>query len=348
MKKIFKASLKTSLSFGLSLTFLLTTILLPSQADAQTNTRLIISPPRIELSGNPGETVQAQVKITNMGNTPATLSVNTKDMIVVNDRGTPVLVDEEVSGRWSLASWISLSPGSVEVEASSSAVANLAIVIPDDALAGGHYAAVYFESGPPTPQGDETELGSGTAVASRLASLIYLTVSGPISEDSLLEEFTTDQSFYEFGPVKFLTTIKNLSDIHVRPTGNIEVYNMFGVKKETLPLDEVNIFPEAKRSYENTWNTTWGLGKYSAKLSAVYGPSSQVVEGLIYFWIIPLRIVIAVLVGLLILILLILSIRSHLRHTDLESNQSLREKDEEIKKLKEKLNQIHKGPPQEA
>jgi hypothetical protein len=343
-----KKQIKKILSTGFLLVFLLTNLLFtPPQAKAQSKTRLIISPPRIQLEANPGETVQAQVKITNMSNVPASLTVNTKDMIVVNDRGTPVLVDEEVSGRWSLASWISLSPGTVEVEASSSAVANLAIMVPENALPGGHYAACYFESGPPTPQGPDTELGTGTAVASRLASLIYLTVSGPITEDYMLEDFSTDQSFYEFGPVKFLTKIKNLSDIHIRPKGDIVVKNMFGAEKTILPLNEVNIFPEASRTYENTWDTTWGFGKYSAKLSAVYGPSNQVMEALIYFWIVPVKIAAAILIGLMLLIIIILSIRSHLRHESLESTQTLKKKDEQIKQLKKKLDQISKGPPQE-
>src|SRR3989339_2052097 len=63
-------------------------------------------PPRLVLSGKPGETITAQLKVRNDSETSQNYTVAVEDFIVYDTQGTPVPVKSAVSNRWSLSSWI--------------------------------------------------------------------------------------------------------------------------------------------------------------------------------------------------------------------------------------------------
>ncbi|MBU2051879.1 hypothetical protein KKH13_01580, partial [Patescibacteria group bacterium] len=69
-----------------------------------------VIPPRLELEALPGATLQEPLRIRNESATENVYQVIIRDFIVTNNQGTPIAVDEAVSGRWSLASWMSVAP----------------------------------------------------------------------------------------------------------------------------------------------------------------------------------------------------------------------------------------------
>jgi len=326
------------------------------QAQAQTNsTAYTISPPIQELEADPSETVTYTIKAISNQDTPLALQLKIFDFIVQDDKGTPILIADELKDltpnnlrRFSLVSWMTPEIKQFSLKPREIKPIQLIINIPKDALAGGHYAAVVLETlgASPEMQAKSLEAVSGMGTNAQLASLLSLRVKGPVKEDALLKRFEAAKQIFELGPVDFITEIENLSDIHIRPKGEIIVRNMFGKIKDQLPLEEKNIFPYASKLYTNKWNVGLGFGRYSAQIKAAWG-SGQVLTGLVYFWLIPWKLIIAVLVLLALVILIYLSIHSHLRHKRLVSDKNLREKEAEINCLKQKLNQLQKGPPRE-
>jgi hypothetical protein len=274
----------------------------PSPTDAPDAITITASPPRLELEALPGATLQETLQITNASDTEQAFQAQFTDFIVTNDQGTPVAVEEAVSGRWSLASWLSLKPVRVLLQPQESASFDLVINIPDDALPGGHYAMVTYQ---PISEGLIGEPPAGSAIIQKVGTLIYLNVIGDITEAAYLKEFKVDDKFKYYGPTKIFAEIENLGDVHIQPIGTISVKNWFNQIIFSEALEPKNIFPFASRTYETSVPGKWRFGRYQAKLEATAGDSQVPINGLIYFWIVPVREVAMVAIIILAVIILI-------------------------------------------
>lgn len=265
---------------------------------AQTPRTLTVVPPSQDYKAKAGKQISANVKVRNETDEPITVKANLMDFIVMDDKGTPTLVEEAVSGRWSLSSWMIVSPTEFTLNPRSSKVFDIAIIIPEDALPGGHYASVYF-----TPvEAGLKENQSGSAVETRIASLFKLIVEGPVSEMAYLRKFFAPR-LSEYGPITITTQIENQSDLDITPRGSIIITDLLGKKLAGFQIEERRIFPYAIRSLTNTLEKKWLFGRYKATLNGSYGTTGQVLTGYLYFWVLPWKIILAIIFGLAILVL---------------------------------------------
>jgi hypothetical protein len=294
-----------SLIVLLTFTFCILNLNLKAKAQTQIFTAI---PPRLEISVKPGEFVQKTIQFRNEGDTIAYLFVTTKDFIVEDTSGTPRFVDALVSGRWAASSWIKVLPESLAVAPKQTADIVLSINVPQDALAGGHYAGVLYQGSGTPPKIGSGGVGAGTGIQQIVGTLVYLTVEGPVSEKALVKRFEAP-SFLEFGPVSFTTEILNQSDLHITPKGQITIKNMLGKVETVMPLEERNIFPGASFVYQNTWNSKYLIGRYQAELSAAYGSQGKALVATLYFIVFPVKIALAFILAIVIIILIILFIR---------------------------------------
>lgn len=274
----------------------------------KTEVSIVVSPPRFDVEMTPGETVQKTIKVTNNAQTPLTLQIVTIDFIVQDDLGTPLKVNAQGSGRFLASPWFTPEENTVTIGAGEQKAVNILITAPEDALAGGHYAGVFFE---PAPSREKQANVSYTAA--QVGSLFALTVAGNIHYDALIQDFRTSKSTYEFGPIDFTTIIENQSDTHIRPQTSITVRDMMGRDVATIPLDELNIFPFATRTLQATWDITWGLGRYTAVVTATYGPGMTTQRSLV-FWIMPWKIIASITIMILVSLSFIITIRRHIKH----------------------------------
>jgi len=259
-------------------------------------------PPRLEIEALPGGTVQESLRIRNETGTDQAYKVIVADFIVTGNQGTPIPVTEAVSGRWSLASWISVSPKQILVPAGQTAGVDLIISVPQDGLPGGHYAMVTYA---PIAEGSLAQ-GTGAQISPQVGSLVYLKVIGDVTEAVNLKEFKADNIFKHYGPTQIMAEIENLGDIHLRPIGKLTVTNWLGDETYSAELEEKNIFPFASRTYAWTVPGKWHLGRYAARLTAQAGDAAIPLTGLIYFWIIPVKEISVIAAALAIIILLVI------------------------------------------
>ncbi len=300
-------------------------LVIPTKQISAQELSLVVSPPNTMIDGKPGEVVQKNIKITNNSeDQELILKVHVKNFIVQDDLGTPVLVDDKVSGRYLASPWFTTEKSELVIPAKTTERLVVIITIPSDALPGGHYAGVFFE---PVPARNLKSTVSYTSA--QVGSLFSITIPGDIKYDALIKDFKTTNNVMEFGPVEFVANIENQSDAHISPSSNIVIHDMIGRKLTEIKLSDVNIFPFTSRNLKGTWNTTWGLGRYAATLTASYGPG-LVASRTMYFWIMPYKLIAALLVVLMVLLVVIISIRRHLAHR--QDNR-----DEEIDALKRKI-----------
>ena len=298
-------------------------IFVPQASAALTTTAI---PPKVEMKGNPGQTLTAALKVRNDSDSTQNFAITIEDFVVIDKQGTPIPVATKASNRWSLANWIT-APQTVPVDAGGTQIVNIIVKIPMTALPGGHYAMLTYTPNAEAKTGDLKQ--TGNIITSRVGTLIYITVAGSVTEKATLTKFSVPK-FLEQGPVEFTGTIESLSDTHINPKGIITISNPLNVKVAEVNVETGNIFPETSRDFTATWNQKWGWGRYKADLTLVYGSTNLPLNATIYFWLFPIRLVIYALIAVLFIITAL----------NRRSQQHQQELEKEVKELKEELQNI--------
>jgi hypothetical protein len=272
------------------------TSLLVTRTFAQLNSSsqiLEVSPPSQEFSVDPGKTQEIKSKVTNKSNGEVSVRVRVDDFTVTGDQGEVSLINK---GSDSLTSWTKLDSTTFTLKSGESKTVTAQVSIPSSA-AGGHYGSFVFASVP------GTEAPGVTAVAQEVASLFLLKVSGPVSENVALENFTVPQ-FVEAGPVKFQLKFKNTGNIHIKPHGLIHISDYFGNNVKDIVFSGQNVFPGASRLVDTTLDKTFLIGPYKATAILYYGAKNENLMAETQFFAFPVRMAAAVLFALAILFLM--------------------------------------------
>ncbi len=327
-----KKTIITSAVIVLLLTFLLRWT--PEPVHAQSSLGLTAIPPRLEdIVLKPGQTVTRQIKVRNESNTEKLISTVIRDFIVDNDSGIPKPLPENTDpsqNRWAASSWISVSPTSDRLKPGETKSLTVTIIAPENALPGGHYAMILH-----TPSNNATLNQTGSMITTYVGTLVYITVPGNVKEDAQITQFDVPK-FQEYGPIDIKTTIQNLSDIHITPSGLISITNLLGMKTADLQLDSTNIFPGTSRSYDNVLNRKWLFGRYKAQFIASYGTTGQALLATAFFWVIPWRLLLTVGAVIIILALLFVITRHPKKTTPLAPSETTPELETLKKKYKDK------------
>ncbi len=213
---------------------------------AQVASALTVTPPLSELDLTPGETTKTKIKLYNETDTAVALYSEVVNFGAAGETGTPTY--DFGSEKIGLSTWIEVTPGPVHIEPGNSAEVAITINTPADAEPGGHYAVVFFSENPPSD-------GSQVVIGTKVGTLYLADVDGDVTETADIAEFGTVKSSYYRLPVDFFTRFHNTGSVHLRPTGEIEIKNMFGKVSDTV---EVNVtqsatLPGQTRKYEATW-----------------------------------------------------------------------------------------------
>jgi len=293
--KLPKINIKKTLIVGITSLVVLSVIGVASAQDLSRTVTLVY--PSLEHKLDPGARAEGITKIINDSSTALTFNLNVQDFIVTDTIGTPnILPPGTLNDKYSAAAWIGVTPNKFTLQPGEKQTLNYYIQVPKDARPGGHYAAIVY-----TPEVKAGATGTGSTVNSQLGSIFYITVNGPINQQTLVSKFFANP-FQEYGPVNVLTQLKNLGDLHVAPQGVITVTGLFFNKTQTLPTR--NIFPQAARDFSNTFGQTLMIGRYKATLLASYGTNNNLpLMATVYFWVFPWRAALVIALALIALTL---------------------------------------------
>lgn len=281
--------------------------------------------PRVELSGNAGQTVRDVLKVTNEERQSRTFYTDIQNFESQDESGAPRFSQR----REDLATWISV-PASITVGPGQTAELPLVVTIPYSAEPGGHFAAVFLQTSPPENSGGEVSLSA------KLGTLVLLRVNGEFVQDATVLEFAAKdkRSIFTALPIYFYYRFQNVGDDHLKPVGDVLITNMFGRLTKVLPANPVDgtVLPKSVRRFETVWASSFGkleqganpeipkpagpgfwnavkyqwhnfaLGKYTATLKVVYGTKELKSEKVKYtFWVIPWQLLMVVIGGVLVL-----------------------------------------------
>jgi hypothetical protein len=224
----------------------------------------------------------------------------------VRDGSVPVFADPKVTPTaLDMSQWIQLAQDTIMVGAGQEVPLQFTISAPSDATPGSHFAGIFASVEPPEFR------ESGAAIGYEVGNIIVLRVAGEVNEVASIRQFSTDNYLYGSPRVNFNLRIENSGNTLVRPTGPVEIRNMFGQRVDNnivFNSEAAGVFPLDTREFTFEWvGEGYGFGRYEAIASPVYGETGakQTMSSSVTFWILPLAIILPALGALLVAFLII-------------------------------------------
>lgn len=294
-------------------------LLVPRASHAMT-----ISPPVLDFTLNPGDTVSDVVQVYNDEELPFKITpqvVNFYQKEGDETSGSPVFYPaDQVKDGFELAPWIVLKAEGLVVAPHERVNFPIDIRVPKDAQPGSHFGAVQILAGNPGETPD-----ASVAIDRGASVLIFVRVSGDARDELSVTRFSGDKAAYPHLPVDFHIRLDNTGTTHLRPTGDVFVKDMFGRQVAAVPvnpgpLDYKTVLPGTARRFDVDWvrrklpeNTSeywqqlknFGFGKYEATLVLDYGPDNRILTAAWSFWVLPWLAIATAVGGALLLLLLI-------------------------------------------
>ena len=262
---------------------------------------LTISPVRMEISGDPGQTLQGELELLNEQKESKTFYSSAQNFEARGESGAPYFLPDTSKD---LASWIRVQE-SVTLKPDERKTIPFSVEIPRNTEPAGYFAAIFWGTSPPQTQG-----GGEVTIGGKLGVLILLSVSGETQEGGGLLDLKIEEGgrFVNSLPIKFVYRFSNDGSERVKPTGELKIKNLFGFTTVTLNANPQsgNVLPGSIRKFSAIWSgedqqdktavtateetakdgqgffaavknqwKNFALGLYKAKLNLTYGKLSE-------------------------------------------------------------------------
>jgi hypothetical protein len=282
---------------------------------AQTAHALTISPAKIEVMGDPGQTIRGEIKLFNEQDESRTFYASYENFEPRGDTGSPYFI----GAKDGLATWMSTTDV-VSIGSGQRTTVPYSITIPSDATPGGYFAAIFFGSQPP-----KAESGGEVSIGGKVGVLVLLRVAGDVAEEGGVTSFAVagNDRLHANLPIAFEYRVSNAGGDRIVPRGEIKIKNTIRLKAAVLGANETegSVLPSSERKFTVTWDKdsreptgffgavkaqwqSFHIGWYTAVLHVSLGATQTATERFNFF-IVPwqLLIVVLVVIGILYLIL---------------------------------------------
>ncbi len=332
-------------------------LVIPVFVFAQNSLTLSVTPPLFQLSAVPEQVWQSSIKVINSNSFPITIYANPVDFAPIGEEGHGQfipLLESEAEGQ-TLAEWITVSKEAIVIPPESSHEISFMVSVPKDAAPGGHFAAILIGTKP--PENDNT---MAVRTAQVVSSLFFLSIDGDVVEKASVREFSVNDSFVGEPQANFLLRFQNDGNVHIRPQGEIKIFNMWGKERGVIPINHGshfgNVLPGTIRKFDFSWtgeSSLSDIGRYKAVVTLGYGSKARYsVSQEVSFWIVPVKLTLITIAFLLTLIFLIRwAIKSYVRRMLIMAGIDPEERESDIasgavvmtKRLKRKEDLYKKG-----
>ncbi len=295
---------------------------------AQSASALTISPVRLEVAADPGQTLTSELQLYNEESEMKVFYSSSANFESRGESGAPFFLPNNHEG---LASWISIQP-EVSLASGERQIVPFTITIPPGTTAGGYFAAIFWGTAEPTAG------GSGqVSVGGKLGMLILLSVNGDFGSDqksTLTLTLKEEASLLTSLPATFVYRFTNSGRQRVKPAGSLLVKNIFGKKMAEINANRFdgNVLPGSARKFDLVWQKrgqtletdnseltpedsplgffsiagrqwrNWAFGRYAAELELTFGPQNERLSAQTSFWIIPWQLLVLLGGGLLLVV----------------------------------------------
>jgi hypothetical protein len=240
-----------------------------------------VRPAILELQGKPGQTIETMLMLQNEEGETRDFFVSIQKFIPLGEQGQQqFLPPEETSG---LPSWTYVDRPVVRLLPGEKTSYHVAIRLPNDASAGGHYAAIFFSTQRPGARGEQ-QVGLGA----RTGVLLLVTVDGSAKADIRVKDFTLVQDATK---KSFDVLLENAGTLHATPRAELRVKNIFGSTIAVLDANREHgrILPGSLRRLVTGWEPGFLFGPYTAELHVAFSDTEAPVIATLHFSEWPMR-----------------------------------------------------------
>ncbi|MCB9815611.1 LytR C-terminal domain-containing protein [Candidatus Nomurabacteria bacterium] len=258
-----------------------------------------MSPTIFDMSANPSQEWTSFVRVINPNPYEIKVYANVVNFAPQGESGQGKfipIVDEEAEGQ-TIAEWIDITKDEITIPPEETLEIPFSVLVPENAPPGGHFAALLIGTKPP-----EKSVQNKVVTSQIVTTLMFLRVTGDITESGNIRSFRTTKSVLEQPQATFELRFENSGNVHVLPQGEIVIKNMWGQDRGSIPINRTslygNVLPQSVRNYSFTWTGEWSLsdiGRYTAVATLAYGQDGRKsASSEISFWVIPWKILLTV------------------------------------------------------
>lgn len=262
-----------------------------------------VGPAKIEYHTNPGNVINDTLVLINEGETKQTFWPAFEKFFEID--GEKRFFPGEPT---ELSNWIKL-PESITLEPKEQKIIPFTIEVPQNAAAGGHFAVIWWGT---APEGQQQ-----MSIITRAGILVYLQVSGDVSESAQILKFVPEggKFFWSKIPEDFIVLFKNNGNTFLKPQGEINVKNIFGNKLVNLAVNTANIIllPEGEKNLQISkkfYKPSFTFGFYKAELNLRWGAKPEIIKKNAWFFVLSWQ---QALSGIIILVVLLFGLRKNIR-----------------------------------
>ena len=226
-----------------------------------------VSPPRLELTLEPGQSVTEVIRVSNSATEKVHFKVYPMDWIL-SQEGEFIPIPQG-SGDRSASPWITINPQEFDIAPGGTQEVRLGVKVPRD-VAGGYRSVVFIESAPSQISGT-----FGVAVVGRIGVVVYITIAGTAVRSGNITDLTA-----EFDGGKGILSGKmgfeNVGNVHLRLSGSVEIRDTAGTTVAKVEIPETVSLPGAYRQVPFAWHGKLSTGHYIVLAVLDYGGEVRV------------------------------------------------------------------------
>ncbi len=275
---------------------------------ARTSYALTVSPAKIEVAADPGQTITGKIEIFNEQAESKTFYTSYENFESRGSSGAPYFIGADKG----LATWIQ-TDSEVSVASGERLPVPYTITVPSNAKPGGYFAAVFF--GSQTQQGTS---GGEVTIGGKIGVLVLLRVNGEVEESAGLVDFNAEEGkkFFSTLPIILNYKFNNAGGDRVVPKGEINIKNTFRVSAVRLSANERegSVLPGSTRQFDVAWSSDdmdskkevgffgqamgqlkdFHFGWYTANLDISWGGGGETASDSFSFFIVPWQLLLIV------------------------------------------------------
>ncbi len=248
----------------------------------QQTPELDVTPVVIDEKGKPRDILKQSIKIINTSERKLNLYPSVNDVNKVEGKQEFVAAQSGEDKKESLANWIELSRGVIDLGPGEEKEIPFVIRINVTAVVGSYHATISFTEGGARDAADsKPPLGEIT---------VNVEVQDDVKEIMQLNKFGTDSFFLSGDDILFSYNVENIGNQELQPKGEVRIYNRRGEEVAAVPVnsDGKTISPSQMAQLASVWNGAEGFGRFKAFLTVDYGKvQTASVQDTVYFWIVP-------------------------------------------------------------
>ena len=166
---------------------------------------------------------------------------------------------------WSCAQWVQFTPAELNIPPNSTQEVRVSVTTPPEAT-GGHYAMLFFETG---PSYDEQGIG----VNFRVGALVEAVVPGTEQYDAALKALTMTP------PATVEADLFNGGNVLIRPRGRVKIFEAGGRKIRDVVFNPnaLSVLPKTLRRLTTTLQEPLPSGAYQVRVEIDYGARTLIV-----------------------------------------------------------------------